>query len=156
MSLFIKRSAYFGKANELVNWMLSTRSISRGKQKLANVKSRNISKQWVEYFSHNGIKDTKILYMLLVVKQQETKSNNNNMLQFLETETWSRKKLRRFYNKDLAIEIQCMWNVKAKVIPVIIGATGTVSKSFSQYLSDTQQRTKSRNYRKRPYWALHT
>jgi hypothetical protein len=32
--------------------------------------------------------------------------------------------------KDLTIEIQCMWNVKTKVIPVINGATGTVSKSF--------------------------
>ena len=30
--------------------------------------------------------------------------------------------------KDLTIEIQRMWNVKTKVIPVIIGATGTVSK----------------------------
>jgi len=30
--------------------------------------------------------------------------------------------------KDLAIEVQRMWNVKTK--PVIIGATGTVSKSF--------------------------
>jgi hypothetical protein len=29
--------------------------------------------------------------------------------------------------KDLTIEIQCMWNVKARVIPVIIGATGTIS-----------------------------
>jgi hypothetical protein len=29
--------------------------------------------------------------------------------------------------KDLTIEIQCMWNVKTKVIPVIIGATGTIS-----------------------------
>jgi len=27
--------------------------------------------------------------------------------------------------KDLIIEIQPMWNVKAQVIPVIIGATGT-------------------------------
>jgi len=29
-----------------------------------------------------------------------------------------------------------MWNVKAKVIPVIIGATGSVSKSLIQYLSN--------------------
>ena len=34
---------------------------------------------------------------------------------------------------DLIIEIQCMWNVKAKVIPVIIEATGTISKSLRQY-----------------------
>ena len=38
--------------------------------------------------------------------------------------------------KDLIIEIQLMWNVKAKVIPVIIGATGTISESLRQYLSD--------------------
>jgi len=30
--------------------------------------------------------------------------------------------------KDLTIEIQRMWNVKTKVIPVITGATGTISK----------------------------
>ena len=30
--------------------------------------------------------------------------------------------------KDLTIEIQRMWNVKTKVIPVLIGATGTISK----------------------------
>jgi hypothetical protein len=28
--------------------------------------------------------------------------------------------------KDLTIEIQRMWNVKTKVIPIIIGTTGTV------------------------------
>ena len=38
--------------------------------------------------------------------------------------------------KDLTIEIQRMWNVKARVIPVIIGATGTISKSFIKYVSD--------------------
>jgi hypothetical protein len=37
--------------------------------------------------------------------------------------------------KDLIIEIQLMWNVKTKVTPVIIGATGTISKSFRKYLS---------------------
>ena len=38
--------------------------------------------------------------------------------------------------KDLTIEIQHMWNVKTKVIPIITGATGTVSKSFRKYVSN--------------------
>jgi hypothetical protein len=45
-----------------------------------------------------------------------------------------------------------MWNVKPRVIPVIIGATGTISKSFRKY----QETMKLRNYTKLPYWALHT
>jgi len=38
--------------------------------------------------------------------------------------------------KDLTIEIQRMWNVKTEVIPVIIGATGTISKSIRKYVSN--------------------
>ena len=38
--------------------------------------------------------------------------------------------------KDLTIEIQRMWNVKTKVIPVIIGATGTISNTFRKYVSN--------------------
>ena len=38
--------------------------------------------------------------------------------------------------KYLTTDIQRMWNVKTKVIPVIIGATGTVSKSFRKYASN--------------------
>jgi len=38
--------------------------------------------------------------------------------------------------KDLTLEIQRVWNVKTKVIPVIIGATGTISKSFRKYVSN--------------------
>jgi hypothetical protein len=37
--------------------------------------------------------------------------------------------------KDLTIEKQWMWNVKTRVIPVIIGATGTISKSFRKYVN---------------------
>jgi hypothetical protein len=37
--------------------------------------------------------------------------------------------------KDLTIEIQRMWNVKTRVIPVIIGETGTISKSLRKYVS---------------------
>jgi len=38
--------------------------------------------------------------------------------------------------KDLTTEIQRMWNVNTKVIPVIIGAIGTISKSFRKYVSN--------------------
>jgi len=36
--------------------------------------------------------------------------------------------------KELMIEIQRMWNLKAKVMAVIIWATGTVSKSLRQFM----------------------
>ena len=29
-----------------------------------------------------------------------------------------------------------MWNVKTRVIPVMIGVTGTISKSFRKYVSN--------------------
>ena len=38
--------------------------------------------------------------------------------------------------KDLTIEIQRMWKVKTRVIPVIIAATRTISKSFRKYISN--------------------
>jgi hypothetical protein len=41
-----------------------------------------------------------------------------------------------FKYKDLTIEIQCMWNVKTTVIPVIIGETETISKTFRKYVSN--------------------
>ena len=39
--------------------------------------------------------------------------------------------------KDLTIEIQRMWNAKTKLIPVIIGVTGTISELLRQCLSNT-------------------
>ena len=37
--------------------------------------------------------------------------------------------------KDLTIQMQRMWNVKTKMMAVIIGASGTISKSFRKYVS---------------------
>jgi hypothetical protein len=37
--------------------------------------------------------------------------------------------------KNLTIETQRMWNVKTRVIPVITGTTGIISKSFRKYVS---------------------
>jgi len=58
--------------------------------------------------------------------------------------------------KDLKIEIRCMWNVKAKVIPVITGETGTISKSLRQYLSNIPGKHEIKELKKRPYLALHS
>jgi len=59
--------------------------------------------------------------------------------------------------KDIIIEIQRMWNVKA-----IRWATGTISKSFRHYLSNTARNNEIKKFKKniylyiQPYWALHT
>jgi hypothetical protein len=58
--------------------------------------------------------------------------------------------------KDLTIEIQRTRNVGAKMILVITGATGTISISLREYLSNIPAKHEIRNCRKQPYWALHT
>jgi hypothetical protein len=51
------------------------------------------------------------------------------MLQFRGTEKKIKKEDEKILKyEDLTIEIQRMWNVKTEVIPVITGATGTISK----------------------------
>ena len=49
---------------------------------------------------------------------------------------------------DLATEIQLIRNVKAKVIPVIIWATGTISKSSRHYPSNIPGKHEIRELRK--------
>jgi len=41
-----------------------------------------------------------------------------------------------------------MWNVKAKVMPVIIGATGTITKSLRQYLINIPDKQKIKELQK--------
>jgi hypothetical protein len=41
-----------------------------------------------------------------------------------------------FKSEDVIIEIQRMWNVRAKVISVITGKAGTIAQSLRQYLSN--------------------
>jgi len=59
-------------------------------------------------------------------------------------------------HKDLKTEIRCMWNVKTKVTPVIIGETGTISKSLRQCRSNIPGKHEIKVIKKQPYLALHT
>ena len=58
--------------------------------------------------------------------------------------------------KDLIIEIQRICIVKAKMIPVTTGATGTIFRSLMQYLSNIPGKYEIKELKKHPYWALHT
>jgi len=49
-----------------------------------------------------------------------------------------------------------MWNVKTKVIPVIIGATGTISKTFGKYVSNIPGKHEVKELQKTAILALHT
>ena len=50
--------------------------------------------------------------------------------------------------KILIYEIQRVWNVKTNVISVILGATGTISKSFRKYLSNVPGKNKTKKPQK--------
>jgi len=58
--------------------------------------------------------------------------------------------------KDLTIEIQRMWNVKTKMIPVITRATGTISKSFRKYVSNIPGKHEVKELQKTAILVLHT
>jgi len=64
------------------------------------------------------------------------------------------KKILKYF--DLIMEIRHMWNVRATVIPVIIGVIGTILKSLRQYLTSKSGRREIKDLHKQPYWALHT
>jgi hypothetical protein len=46
-----------------------------------------------------------------------------------------------------------MWSVKTRVIPVIIGATGTISKSFRKYVSTIPGNHDVRELQKTAIWG---
>jgi hypothetical protein len=59
-------------------------------------------------------------------------------------------------HEDFIIEIQPIWNVKEKVIPVIIETTATVSKLLRQHQSNLMGKHEVKELKKQPYLALHT
>jgi hypothetical protein len=59
-------------------------------------------------------------------------------------------------HEGLTIQILRMWDVKTEAIPVIIGTTGTISKSFRKYLSNIREKQNIKYCRQQSSWALHT
>ena len=77
------------------------------------------------------------------------------MLQFQETVKASRE-TEKILNTDLIAEIEYMWNIKSKVISVIIGTTQTISESFRKYLSNIPGKHNIKELQKTSHQALHT
>ena len=78
---------------------------------------------------------------------KDNNGNNNNVAIPGDREMTKKEAEKILKYNDLIIEIQRMWNVKAKVIAVVVRATGTISKSLRKYLSTDQESTKLRNYK---------
>ena len=57
--------------------------------------------------------------------------------------------------KHRTTQIKRKWNVKTNVMPLITGATGTISKSETTRAT-YRESTTSKNYRKQPYLVRHT
>jgi len=70
------------------------------------------------------------------------------MLQFQEKRNVIKKEAEKILkHKDLTVEIQCTWDVKINVIPVIIGEKLEPSQNHSKNTRATyRENTKSRNY----------
>jgi len=49
------------------------------------------------------------------------------------------KKDRENSKIQIIIQIQRIWHVKTKVIPVVLKASGTISESFRQYVSNVPE-----------------
>jgi hypothetical protein len=56
--------------------------------------------------------------------------------------------------KDLIIEIQPMWNMKAKMITLITRATGTISKSLRQYPNNIKGKHEIKEMQKTAFLGL--
>jgi hypothetical protein len=62
-----------------------------------------------------------------------------------------KKETKKFFKyQDLILKIQRSWNPKSKVIPVIIGMTGTISKSLRQYLINITGKHEIKEVQKQP------
>ena len=55
---------------------------------------------------------------------------------------------KKYKYKDLELEIQKMWKVKTKVIPIVIGALGLVSKDLEKYLLEIPAEVSSKEIQK--------
>jgi len=71
----------------------------------------------------------KNIIIIIIIISVENSGDRNVMKKEAE-------KILKYSYKDLTIEIQGMWNVKEKMVPVIIRATGTISKTFRKYVSN--------------------
>ena len=63
-----------------------------------------------------------------------------------------REKIEKY--RDLAREIRSLWKVKAKVIPIVIGALGTIPKGSNGYLKEIGVTTRVELLQKSTLWEL--
>ena len=72
-----------------------------------------------------------MLMMTTMIMLVNNDNNNNNILKEIE---------KKSKYKDLELEIQRMWHMKTIVIPVVVGALGTVKKGMVENIEKVAKR----------------
>jgi hypothetical protein len=66
------------------------------------------------------------------------------MWQYLQWEMLCKRKLKKKKYMSLCVEIQWMWNLKCKIVPVVIWATGKVTKGLRKKFGSHTRKTFNR------------
>jgi len=93
----------------------------------------------IQYGQFRSLSDPKKLIIIVIIIKQKKKEKTCTLIDVATStdrnvvQTEAEKQLKY---KSLCIEIQRIWNLKCTIIPVIIGATGIVTRSLKKNLED--------------------
>jgi len=98
---------------------------------------------------HTGREFTANRPDIIIKNKKEKTSTLIDMLMPADRNVVQKEAEKKLKYKSLCIEIQGMWNLKCTIIPIIIGATGIVTRSLRKNLGakpgknaiDSQQKT---------------
>jgi len=57
--------------------------------------------------------------------------------------------------QDLRLEIQRMWNIKARVVSIVVGALGASSNNLEKHFQEIPGKNKIPNWQRQQYLAVH-
>ena len=104
----------------------------------------NDVKTWYQWFIHNYIVSSNFPYEIIIIilaRRPDLKKRICKIVDFaVSADHWIELKKCEKKDKyiDLARELKKLWNMKVTIIPIVIGAFGTVTKELLKALEDLE------------------